>query len=184
MHRATARGTRDPLRRPPAPHSRETRTNYARVCQQTRLLLVASFVSWQATTSVERLWRRSAAGRREVRWATRTPRRSRVQTRTTRSPMQLLALQMVLPHAPVPVPVAFAVASHATCIRVCIAPAASALPVLCLAPRSPSIADARSRVAPGVHALPCSNASPDTLILRVCPHRAPGWHSPRGVGAA
>ena len=34
--------------------------------------------------------------------------------------MQLLALQMVLPHAPVPVPAAFAIASHATCI--CAAP--------------------------------------------------------------
>ena len=60
--------------------------------------------------------------------------------------MQLLALQMVLPHAPVPVPVAFAVASHATCIRICTAPAASALPALLHAPRPRSIADARSRV--------------------------------------
>ena len=41
--------------------------------------------------------------------------------------MQLLALQMVLPHAPVPVPAAFAIASHATCICVCTAPVASAL---------------------------------------------------------
>ena len=47
---------------------------------------------------------------------------------TTRSPMQLLALQMVLPQAPVPVPVAFAVVSHATSI--CTAPVASALPAL------------------------------------------------------
>ena len=44
--------------------------------------------------------------------------------------MQLLALQMVLPHAPVPVPAAFAIASHATCICVCTAPVASALPAL------------------------------------------------------
>jgi len=44
----------------------------------------------------------------------------------------------------------------------------------CTAPRAArSIPDARSLVAPGVHVLPRSNASPDTLILRVCPHRAP-----------
>ena len=42
-----------------------------------------------------------------------------MQTRTTRAPTQLLALQMVLPHAPVPTAVAHA--SPATCVCICIA---------------------------------------------------------------
>ena len=67
-------------------------------------------------------------------------------TRPTRAPTQLLALQMVLPHAPVPVPVAFAVASHATCVRTCAAPAASALPELLPRRAHHSLADARPRV--------------------------------------
>ena len=100
------------------------------MCQQTRLLLIASFVSWQAAHRDCIFEMPALRKKASVKKGNTHARRSRVQTRPTRSPMQLLALQMVLPHAPVPVllhspsrrmPPAFASA---------IAPAASALPAL------------------------------------------------------
>ena len=135
MQRAAARGTRDPLRRPPAPRRGERRT-----CQVAGCVVHNCHSSRRASRGRCRpviVFSRCPRTERSpsVRRAS-TPRQRRVQTRTTRAPMQLLALQMVLPHAPVPVPVAFAAASHATCIRICIAPAASALPALLHAPRT------------------------------------------------
>ncbi len=113
MQRATARGTRDPLRRPPAPRRGERRT-----CQVAGCVVHNCHSSRRASRGRSRtviVFSRCPRTERSpsVRRAS-TPRQRRVQTRTTRAPMQLLALQMVLPHAPVPVPFAFAVASRAS----------------------------------------------------------------------
>ena len=65
-----------------------------------RVLLIASCFTWQTKTSVERIWRRSVARRRELSWATGTRRRRMKGSR--RPPLRVCPLQMVLPRRPYP----------------------------------------------------------------------------------